>query len=40
MTTELWAIVIVFALIGVIVTQALKVVELRMDRWRYEHARS
>jgi len=31
-----FVVVIVFAIIGVIMTQALKLVEMRMDRWQYQ----
>jgi NitT/TauT family transport system permease protein len=32
-----FVIVLVFATIGVLVTQSLKVIETRMDRWQYQH---
>lgn len=32
-----FVIVLVFAAIGVLVTQSLKLIEMRMDRWQYQH---
>jgi NitT/TauT family transport system permease protein len=34
-----FVIVLAFAAIGVLVTQSLKIIEMRMDRWQYQHAR-